>query len=429
MSGNSIYGYNAIIKEYANYPSRLPLLFNGDHGWSSDTEFNPHDLRGDQPLMLVLNRRRLQAWNERSSIPAAILGAPFVHYRKIMQIEKDITAEGTVAFPAHSTELTDALFDIDEYCEKLKSLPLEFHPITICLHVDDLARKKDEIYIKHGFKIVTAGPKFVPGFEFVQKFYEILRSHNYATSNEVGSYSFYAVEMNIPFFIFGEPNYYQNCENESRPYQCSIYDFPMGVFATAMFPGPTQVISEEQTKFVEEELGVHDCLSGIELRQLLLEGNNRVIEAYEEFLKTGQGGVEDKNSTCLKLVNYFQNSGEEDKQLQYILKSFQYATPSAELCCHLGCYFLNKQQYEQGVFWYRLANQLEKPIDRWFEYLSNIQLCVCYDRLGKHQLAYEHNEIAGKARPGDGTVLHNKNYLERVYGIGAPAKKEVVQEN
>lgn len=201
----SIYGFYAIIREYACSPATLPLLCRYEHGWNPLTEPNPYDLLTDQPLMLVFSRRRLQAWNEKSSIPAAILGAPFVHYRKLKHIEKDIAANGTVAFPAHSTPLMDAVFDIDEYCKLLKSLPIEFHPITICLHAHDLERKKDLIYKKFGFNVVNAGPIWVPGFEYVEKFYEILGSHKYATSNQVGSYSFYAVEMSIPFFIFGEP--------------------------------------------------------------------------------------------------------------------------------------------------------------------------------------------------------------------------------
>ncbi|TGE35403.1 hypothetical protein E4K67_25795 [Desulfosporosinus fructosivorans] len=428
MSENSIYGYNAIIREYTNYPPGLRLLFNGEHGWGADTAPNAGDLLTDEPLMLVLNRRRLQGWNEKSSIPAVIIGAPFVHYRKLRQIEKDIAAVGTVAFPAHATELMDSVFDIDGYCKLLLSLPIEFHPITICLHADDLARKKDVIYKKYGFNIVTAGPKYVPGFEFVQKFYEILRSHKYATSNQVGSYSFYAVEMGIPFFVLGEPVVMENSGDRSAPAKFSFLDHPMGVFVTEMFQGPTQVISEEQKTFVEEELGVHDCLSGPELRQLLLESNNRAIQAYQEFLQTGQGKVEDKIATCRKLVNYFQSSGEKDKLLQYILKSFEYAIPRAEYCCQLGYYFLNAKQYEQGAFWYKLATQLEEPISSSMTYILNIQLCVCYDRLGKPELAYEHNEIARNACPGDSQVLHNKKYLERMLGIGSPEKKEIVHE-
>ena len=155
--------------------------------------------------------------------------------------------------------------------------------------------------------------------------------------------------------------------------------------------------------------------------------NNRAIEFYHKFLKTGQGWVEDNLAACGRLADCFHNIGEKDKELEYILKSFEYATPRAEFCCRLGLYFLIAEQYEQGVFWYKLATQLEKPIDSWgpktescWTWLPHLQLCVCYDRLGKHELAYEHNEIAGKFRSEDSQVLYNKNYLEGILGIGSP---------
>jgi len=157
--------------------------------------------------------------------------------------------------------------------------------------------------------------------------------------------------------------------------------------------------------------------------------NNRAIEAYHKFLKTGQGWVEDNLSACGKLADCYQNLGEKDKQLEHIFKSFEHAAPRAEFCCRLGLYFLLAEQYDQGVFWYKLATQLEKPIDSWgpktescWTWLPHLQLCVCYDRLGKHELAYEHNEIARECRPEDSQVLYNKNYLEGVLGIVAPGK-------
>lgn len=157
--------------------------------------------------------------------------------------------------------------------------------------------------------------------------------------------------------------------------------------------------------------------------------NNRAIEAYQKFLKTGQGWVEDILSACGKLADCYQNLGDKDKELEYIFKSFQYAPPRAEFCCRLGYYFLNAKQYEQGAFWYKLATQLEKPTDSWgpkieacWTWLPHLQLCVCYDRLGKHELAYEHNEIARSYRPQDAQVLYNKKYLEGVLNIGKGEK-------
>lgn len=161
----------------------------------------------------------------------------------------------------------------------------------------------------------------------------------------------------------------------------------------------------------------------------------QAIESYQAFLKTGQGWVEDNISACGKLADCYQKLDNIDKQLEYIFKSFIYATPRAEFCCRLGFYFLGARQYEQGVFWYKLATQLEKPKDSWgpmveacWTWLPHLQLCVCYDRLGKHELAYEHNEIAKKYCPENTQVLYNKSYLEGVLGLGMAEKQKVDQK-
>ena len=163
---------------------------------------------------------------------------------------------------------------------------------------------------------------------------------------------------------------------------------------------------------------------------------DQAIESYQEFLKTGQGWVEDNISACGKLADCYQKLENKDKQLECIFKSFEYAIPRAEFCCRLGFYFLGAKQYEQGVFWYKLATQLEKPIDSWgpmieacWTWLPHLQLCVCYDRLGKHELAYEHNEIARKYRPENTQALYNKKYLEGVLGLGRIKTQEINQIN
>ena len=150
----------------------------------------------------------------------------------------------------------------------------------------------------------------------------------------------------------------------------------------------------------------------------------QAIKIYQEFLKTGQGWVEDNLSACGKLAECYQNIGQKDKELNYLLNSFVYAPPRAEFCCRLGFYFLNEKQYEQAAFWYKTATHLEKPIDSWgprieacWTWLPHLQLCVCYDRLGKHELAYKHNEIARKLQPDSPQVLFNKKYLEGVLRI------------
>jgi Glycosyltransferases involved in cell wall biogenesis len=160
---------------------------------------------------------------------------------------------------------------------------------------------------------------------------------------------------------------------------------------------------------------------------------NRAIEVYQKFLDTGLGWVEDKLSACGRLTDCFQQLGDKAKELEYNFKSFEYANPRAEFCCRLGFYFLRAEQFEQAVFWYSLAAKLEKPeawgpmLEACWTWLPHLQLCVCYDRLGKQELAYKHNEIARTFRPEDPQIMHNKNYLESTFGLG-PVGSEIGED-
>ncbi|MFC7442926.1 glycosyltransferase [Laceyella putida] len=147
----------------------------------------------------------------------------------------------------------------------------------------------------------------------------------------------------------------------------------------------------------------------------------RAIEYYEKFLETKKGWVEYNISACGKLADCFDHLGDQESALQYIYKSFEYDTPRAEFCCRLGYHFLNKKQYRMAAFWYKLATQLEKPVESWgllnhacWTWLPHLQLCVCYSQLGNHVLAYAHNEIARKHLPDCPSILHNKRFLESI---------------
>jgi hypothetical protein len=79
----------------------------------------------------------------------------------------------------------------------------------------------------------------------------------------------------------------------------------------------------------------------------------------------------------------------------------------------------------QAAFWYKLATELERPSDNrgFVDYASwtwvpHIQLCVCYDRLGEYELAYQHNEIAASYIPDDVSVINNREYLKNKLGKG-----------
>lgn len=269
------YGFNEIIKQYARFPWYLPLPCHFEHGWTPSDYAPRTDLISNKPLMLVLSRRRAESWKRKSQVPVGIMGAPFIHFKNMHHIVRQKDAEGTVVFPSHSTYGQKRKFSAKQYCQELKNLPIEFQPVTICLFWLDFIEKEADIYRKNGFNVVSAGYKFSVGLNFVKNFYKILSIHKYATSNEVGSYMFYAVDLGLPFFLTGEApvtdyvDKYTDTDNTDL-----ANDFTYGAIATQMFKtGPVTLISAKQKKFVDSELGINDCLSPNQLNALLNQYN------------------------------------------------------------------------------------------------------------------------------------------------------------
>lgn len=149
--------------------------------------------------------------------------------------------------------------------------------------------------------------------------------------------------------------------------------------------------------------------------------HEKAITYYQKFLDTKQGWIEDNIAACSKMADCYLALDDSEKYLQYIYKSFDYDTPRAELCCRLGFYYLQMNQLKQAIFWYKIATELEQPADCWgtiqqacWTWLPHLQLCVCYDRIGNHDLACSHNEIAASFVPDNPEVLHNRKYFKDI---------------
>lgn len=166
------------------------------------------------------------------------------------------------------------------------------------------------------------------------------------------------------------------------------------------------------------------------IRDILYYGNelydHKIYEEamlyYKKFLDSKQGWSEDNIQVCGKICDYYQSINKTEEARRYIFKGFEYELPRAEGCCKLGFSFLSEGKYSQAMFWYEVATKIEKPVDSWgyfndayWTWVPHLQLCVCYDKLGNHKLAYEHNEIASQFRPNDERIIYNKKYFE---GLG-----------
>ena len=80
---------------------------------------------------------------------------------------------------------------------------------------------------------------------------------------------------------------------------------------------------------------------------------------------------------------------------------------------------INEKNYREAIFWFELALAI-KPnpesgafiLTDCYGYIPAIWLCVCYDRLGEYDRAYEYNELAPSLKPESEAALLNKRYFE-----------------
>lgn len=273
------YGCNLILKEYCHFPKYLPLPCHMEHGWTPLSNALVSDLAiaKEKKLMLVYSERRIIAWKRASDIPVLIMGSPFVIYRRMKKIVLRPESEGTIVFPSHSTIFLKSQYNIDDYCLKLKKLPSEYQPVTICLLAPDIKMGRDKIYRQHGFSVVSAGDKLRGNISFVRNFYEILSNYKYATSNEIGTYSFYSVEMGIPFFLYGDEPTIVNVSKKDPNIgaQAKTSDFVDGKMANKLFStGPNKKIKKSQADYVNYELGIEKFMSPKQMRELFF-GNTK----------------------------------------------------------------------------------------------------------------------------------------------------------
>lgn len=141
----------------------------------------------------------------------------------------------------------------------------------------------------------------------------------------------------------------------------------------------------------------------------------------EKFLNSGLGWIENCIEACRCLADCRRAMGDQDGALKALLQSFCYDLPRAEVCCEIGWYFFQKEQWEKAAYWYQIATKCKKH-DRsgafvqtdYYEYIPYMQLCVCYDKMGNWKLANAFNEKAGKKKPNDPAYLHNRAYFNSV---------------
>lgn len=247
----------------------LPLCIYTDHGPGDAGPFD-HEIRSTAPVQFYHSPDGVERWRANYTKPCHVLYSPFVFARKHLQINRLDDAKGTLFFVAHSTESVHDRKSVEMYHHELSLLPERFMPVTICMHMHDIKKGLDADYRKLGYTVVSAGESLDQAF--TERFYRILVLHRYVLSNIFGAYALYAVEMGLPFGLYGSPPSYLNVsdknieQGEYKSYQSTEY------YKTAvkLFAGlPEEKISKEAHDFAARYLGITDGISRFEMAKVL----------------------------------------------------------------------------------------------------------------------------------------------------------------
>lgn len=143
------------------------------------------------------------------------------------------------------------------------------------------------------------------------------------------------------------------------------------------------------------------------------------VKYYEKFLDTGLGWVEDQIAACQKIADCEAALKRPEQEVTALFRSFVYDLPRAEICCRLGGYFADREDYRKAIFWYEQATRAVRPDDPMvvlneaaWTWMPHLQLCVCYDRMGNRAKAREHNDIALAYHPTHPSMLYNDRYFK-----------------
>lgn len=156
------------------------------------------------------------------------------------------------------------------------------HPICVSLHMHDINKGLHKEFIKLGVPVYCAGNVY--DYRYADRFYSYLKHFKYASSNLIGSYTYYCLEMGIPFSYYGEQAKYVNICNYNNP-QKGEYIVEEGE-PEKIFKGINKSITNNQQEILNKYINKNNSLTRFELNVLFWKAyinyinNKRKISKY-----------------------------------------------------------------------------------------------------------------------------------------------------
>ena len=254
------HSFGRCYREWLGWPRWLPIPVYGDHGVALDSILEKNEIENPAKHYLVFYLERFNNLTKRRDKHFFQVPHPWIYHRRINNIFQNPDARGTIIFFPHSTRGSDIEFyDFDEYFDELKQLSGSFKPLVICMHMMDVMKGYHHKISKHEIPIVTAGN--TNSQYFVDRFYDLVRNFEYATSNTGGSELFLCTELGVNYFIYGETPVYVNKSYDEAPLGIQTFLDELGArsfkIKNDLFRAFPPTVNTEKREFTAEVLGLN----------------------------------------------------------------------------------------------------------------------------------------------------------------------------
>jgi glycosyltransferase involved in cell wall biosynthesis len=147
----------------------------------------------------------------------------------------------------------------------------------------------------------------------------------------------------------------------------------------------------------------------------------KAIPMYLQFLDLPNVEVDLRLFALNRLATSYYMVGNRDKEWECTLKSLEFDVPRPEFSCRIAERFVEKNQFQQAIFWYNIALQYAQeatgdiaienyPFRTW---LPHKQLGLCYYQIGDLSQSLQHNRLAQHYLPNDPDIQSNISFLEQ----------------
>ncbi len=222
-----LYSFGKIYRLKYGFPKLLPLIFYSDHGVTLFDEFDEHEVVNKARYFLTFSKLKFNKneFDKRKNIK--LVEHPYIFYRKLNNFKIKEKAKGTIIFLPHSNPSLENKLDtnLDLYIAQLNQLDKRFKPFTLCIQIHDISKQNLEKLRKYNLPIVSAGNSLHS--DFVDQFYEMIASFEFATSSVIGSHTFLCEEFGVKFFVHGNSIEFKKEDNEDL----QIYEKLQDVFS------------------------------------------------------------------------------------------------------------------------------------------------------------------------------------------------------